>query len=212
MRPGRNPARVMKRQEKTFTMTVNVSYWRGAALAALMLAVPLQQAAAKPRVSTNFTAVTYVNGKPLATRKAVRSVRKGTNRRARLGRIGMAQSGSRRAGRAACAAAARRHGVPVRTALAVCFVESSFRCNAVGAAGELGLLQIKLATARMLGYRGSRNALKRCSTGAYWGMKHLALAIRKGGVWKHNQGIGAKRPSRMARIYAAKVSRAQRRF
>ena len=119
---------------------------------------------------------------------------------------------SRAAGVAACKNAARRWGVPIRTALAVCLIESSFRCDAVGGVGELGLLQIKYETARLLGYRGSRNALKRCDTGAFWGMKHLAMAIRKGGVWKHNQGIWAKRPSAMARVYAAKVLRASRRF
>lgn len=119
---------------------------------------------------------------------------------------------SRAAGVAACKAAARQHGVPIRTALAVCLIESSFRCDAVGGVGELGLLQIKYETARLLGYRGPRDALKRCDTGAYWGMKHLAMAIRRGGVWKHNQGIWAKRPSAMARVYAAKVLRASRRF
>ncbi len=98
------------------------------------------------------------------------------------------------------------------TALAVCRLESGFRCSAVGRAGELGLLQIKLATARGLGYRGSRRGLLGCSTGAYWGMKHLALAIRKGGVWKHNQGLGAKRPSKAARIYARKVAALRRQY
>ena len=185
-------------------------YWRSAALAALMMAMPMHQATAKSR--TNFTAESVTATSLPASRAKRTARRKPAVRRSRLGRIGKARRVSRSAGRAACAAAARRHGVPVRTALAVCFVESGFRCSAVGGAGELGLLQIKLATARAIGYRGPRSGLKRCSTGAYWGMKHLAMAIRKGGVWKHNQGIGAKRPSRMARIYAAKVSRARRRF
>jgi len=112
----------------------------------------------------------------------------------------------------ACKSAARKFGVPMSTALAVCRLESGFRCSAVGRAGELGLLQIKLATARGLGYRGSRRGLLGCSTGAYWGMKHLALAIRKGGVWKHNQGLGAKRPSKAARIYARKVAALRRHY
>ncbi len=119
---------------------------------------------------------------------------------------------SRAAGVQACKAAARKFGVPLSTALAVCRLESGFRCSAIGRAGEMGLLQIKLATARGLGYRGSRRGLLGCSTGAYWGMKHLSLAIRKGGVWKHNQGLGAKRPSRAARIYARKVASLRRRY
>jgi len=118
----------------------------------------------------------------------------------------------RRAGYNACRAAARKHGVPLSTALAVCRLESGFRCTAVGRAGELGLLQIKLATARSLGYRGSRRGLLKCSTGAYWGMKHLAMAIRRGGVWKHNAGLYAKRPNRMARIYARKVAALRRHY
>ncbi|GEM_PF-5311842 len=119
---------------------------------------------------------------------------------------------SRRAGYNACRNAARKFGVPVSTALAVCRVESGFRCSARGAAGELGLLQIKPATARSIGYRGPIRNLLRCSTGAYWGMKHLAMAIRRGGVWKHNAGLYAKRPNRMARKYARLVAATKRRY
>ena len=118
----------------------------------------------------------------------------------------------RGAGYAACRTAAQRLGVPVATALAVCRLESGFRCNAVGRAGELGLLQIKLATARALDYRGSRRGLLNCSTGAYWGMKHLAQAIRMGGVWKHNAGLYARRPNAQARKYARKVAALRRRY
>jgi len=119
---------------------------------------------------------------------------------------------SRRPGMNACRAAAARFGVPMSTALAVCRLESGFRCSAMGRAGELGLLQIKLSTARGLGYRGSRRGLLGCATGAYWGMKHLALAIRHGGVWKHNQGLGAHRPTAQARSYARKVAALRRRY
>ena len=134
-----------------------------------------------------------------------KSGKRGRNSSSRLAR-------SRVPGMSACKSAARKFGVPMSTALAVCRLESGFRCSAVGRAGELGLLQIKLATARGLGYRGSRRGLLGCSTGAYWGMKHLALAIRKGGVWKHNQGLGAKRPSKAARIYARKVAALRRHY
>ncbi len=161
------------------------------------------------KARTNFTAerpFMRKKGSVLSTspRKAKRIVRK------RRGRGRLARS--RAPGIHACKAAARRFGVPVSTALAVCRLESGFRCSAVGRAGELGLLQIKLATARALGYRGSRRGLLRCSTGAYWGMKHLALAIRKGGVWKHNQGLYARRPTRAARAYARKVAALRRQY
>ena len=137
---------------------------------------------------------------------------KARKRRAGTSRRPGSAPARRRAGYAACRAAARRFGVPVATALAVCRLESGFRCNAVGRAGELGLLQIKLATARALGYRGSRRGLLRCSTGAYWGMKHLARAIRMGGVWKHNAGLHARRPNAQARKYARKVAALRQRY
>ncbi len=142
------------------------------------------------------------------SRKTASTSRKSGVRKRKASRLAR----SRVPGMNACKSAARKFGVPMSTALAVCRLESGFRCSAVGRAGELGLLQIKLATARGLGYRGSRRALLNCSTGAYWGMKHLALAIRKGGVWKHNQGLGAKRPTKAARIYARKVAALRRHY
>jgi len=93
------------------------------------------------------------------------------------------------------AAAAQRYGVPVELALIVADVESHSNCFAVGLAGELGPLQIKPATARLLGYTGPDFALQSCGEGLEWGMKHLALALQHGGVWKHNQGLWAKQRS-----------------
>jgi hypothetical protein len=87
---------------------------------------------------------------------------------------------------------AQRYGVPVELALRVADIESGCDCYARGAHGELGPLQIKPATARMLGYEGPDFALQTCGEGLEWGMKHLALAIQLGGVWKHNQGLWAK--------------------
>ncbi len=166
------------------------------------------------RAKYNFVAGRSILGKSLAhpsasVRKSAGKTQKRTSAR-RMHRSGL--RGRRSAGYAACRSAARRFGVPISTALAVCRLESGFRCSAVGRAGELGLLQIKLRTARALGYRGSRRGLLKCSTGAYWGMKHLALAIRRGGVWKHNAGLYAKRPNAMARRYARKVAMLRRRY
>jgi Transglycosylase SLT domain len=100
---------------------------------------------------------------------------------------------------------AERYGVPKFLALKVAKVESSFTCDAQGKAGELGPLQIKPETARMIGYRGVISALRSCGAGLEWGMKHLALAIRSGGVWKHNQGLAAKVKSPAAADYERKV-------
>jgi soluble lytic murein transglycosylase-like protein len=100
---------------------------------------------------------------------------------------------------------AERYGVPKFLALKVAKFESSFTCDAEGKAGELGPLQIKPATARMIGYRGVISALRSCGAGLEWGMKHLALAIQAGGVWKHNQGLAAKVKSPAAAEYERKV-------
>lgn len=112
-----------------------------------------------------------------AKRRAAKPRRKGG---------GVALSGSR----ARFAAAARRHGVPVRLALAVIATESRGNCRAVGRRGELGPLQIKPRPARGLGYRGPASALRSCGAGLYWGMKHLAISYRKcGSAVLHNKGL-----------------------
>jgi hypothetical protein len=103
------------------------------------------------------------------------------------------------------AASAERYGVPKSLALKVAKVESSFTCDAEGRAGELGPLQIKPATARMIGYKGLISALRSCGAGLEWGMKHLAMALSAGGLWKHNQGLAAKRKSPAAAEYERKV-------
>ncbi len=191
-----------------FLSTVSIA---SALVAGLMLASAPAEADVKRtnfKARVNFTSERSFMRKKSALVKRTAIKRKVRKRRGRSSRLAR----SRAPGIHACKAAARRFGVPVSTALAVCRLESGFRCSAVGRAGELGLLQIKLATARALGYRGSRRGLLRCSTGAYWGMKHLALAIRKGGVWKHNQGLYAKRPTRAARAYARKVAALRRMY
>ncbi len=180
------------------TMTVALAV---AALGTAVILAAAPAAEASTRAKYNFTSSRGGQAGLLRLNRAATT----RPRKARMPR-----RASRRAGYAACRAAARKFGVSLSTALAVCRLESSFRCSAVGRAGELGLLQIKLATARGIGYRGSRRGLLNCSTGAYWGMKHLAMAIRRGGVWKHNAGLYAKRPNRMARAYARKVAALRR--
>jgi soluble lytic murein transglycosylase-like protein len=103
------------------------------------------------------------------------------------------------------AAAATRHGISASLALKVVKIESGFDCSAQGSAGELGPLQIKPATARLIGYQGAISALRSCGAGLEWGMKHLAMAIRAGGVWKHNQGLWAKVKSAAAAAYERKI-------
>ncbi len=106
---------------------------------------------------------------------------------------------------------ARAAGVPVKLALAVVQVESNFNPRARGQAGEVGLMQIKPATARAIGYKGSIKALYNPSTNLIWGMKYLAEARRRGGgsvcstILKYNAGHYAKRMNKISSRYCGKV-------
>jgi soluble lytic murein transglycosylase-like protein len=86
-------------------------------------------------------------------------------------------------------------GVPRGLALSVCRVETKCRYGLVGRAGERGPLQIKLQTARGLGYSGGAAGLNG-HAGAYWGMKHLQVAYQKcgnarGAARLHNAGLAS---------------------
>ncbi len=99
-------------------------------------------------------------------------------------------------------------GVPRNLALAVCRVESHCRYGVSGAGGVRGPLQIKHQTARGLGFNGSPAALNGYQ-GAYYGVKHLAVAYRKCGnalnaAKLHQAGLGA---SCGRSGYSAKVAR-----
>lgn len=108
---------------------------------------------------------------------------------------------------------AKTHGVPESLAHAVISVESNYRANARGAAGEIGLMQIKPATARMMGYSGSAKGLYNHETNIKYGMKYLAMAHQLGGgttcgtILKYNAGHAAKRMNPVSKRYCGKVQR-----
>jgi len=95
------------------------------------------------------------------------------------------------------AAEARKQGVPVALAVAVAHTESTFNCRAYNK-GAIGLMQIKLATARGIGYTGSAKGLYDCATNAHYGVKYLKAALQKAGgnhchaATLYNRGIYAK--------------------
>ena len=66
---------------------------------------------------------------------------------------------------------AQELGVPEALAHAVVQVESNYRANARGQAGEIGLMQIKPATARGIGFSGSTQALFDPETNIRYGME-----------------------------------------
>lgn len=108
---------------------------------------------------------------------------------------------------------ASEHGVPPALAHAVIRVESNYRPNVTGRAGEVGLMQIKPATARMMGYSGSAKGLYDPETNIRFGMKYLAKAQSVGDgttcgtILKYNAGHAAKRMNPISANYCAKVQR-----
>lgn len=108
---------------------------------------------------------------------------------------------------------AEAHGVPVELAEAVVHVESRFNPRARGRAGEIGLMQIKPATARLIGYRGTKDQLYDPETNLTWGMRYLAKAYELangdtcGAILRYNGGHAARKMTRHVRAYCGKVNR-----
>jgi soluble lytic murein transglycosylase-like protein len=106
---------------------------------------------------------------------------------------------------------AKQYNVPVDLAHAVIRVESNYNPNARGSAGEIGLMQIKPATARMMGYVGKKKGLFDPETNIKYGMKYLSMAHELGGgetcgtILKYNAGHAAKRMNPVSKAYCGKV-------
>ena len=105
---------------------------------------------------------------------------------------------------------AKANGIPFDIAHAVVRHESGFRPDVTGRAGEIGLMQIKFATAKGIGYRGSRQGLYDPETNIKWGMKYLGEARRLAGgsecgmLSRYNGGLGRKG---LIKSYCRKVLR-----
>ncbi len=108
---------------------------------------------------------------------------------------------------------AKANGVPVDLAHAVIQTESTYNPKARGAAGEIGLMQIKPATARMMGYTGSASGLYDPATNLKYGMKYLGTAHRLSGgstcgtILKYNAGHGARSMNPVSKAYCNKVAK-----
>jgi soluble lytic murein transglycosylase-like protein len=108
---------------------------------------------------------------------------------------------------------ASAYGIPASLAHAVITVESNYRVNARGSAGEIGLMQIKPATARGMGYSGSAKGLFNPETNIQYGMKYLAKAHELAGgdtcgtILRYNAGHGARRMNPVSAAYCSKVKR-----
>jgi hypothetical protein len=76
---------------------------------------------------------------------------------------------------------ARINGIPVELVHRVVVRESKYNPGAVGHGGALGLMQIKHATARALGYMGNASGLLDANTNLTYAVKYLAGAYRTAG-------------------------------
>ncbi|BAT58404.1 endo-type membrane-bound lytic murein transglycosylase A precursor [Variibacter gotjawalensis] len=88
-------------------------------------------------------------------------------------------------GRAALEAAIQRHAaennVPPSLVHRIIVRESRYNPRAVGRGGAMGLMQIKAATARGMGYSGSPSGLLDAETNLRYAVKYLAGAYKTAG-------------------------------
>jgi soluble lytic murein transglycosylase-like protein len=80
------------------------------------------------------------------------------------------------------------NGVPVALVHRVIVRESRYQPRLVGRGGTIGLMQIKLATARGLGYTGDAEGLRDPNTNLTYGVKYLAGAYRAANG-DHNRAV-----------------------
>ena len=73
---------------------------------------------------------------------------------------------------------AEANGVPAELVHRVIVRESRYNASLVGRGGTIGLMQIKLATARGLGYTGTAEGLRDPETNLAYAVKYLAGAYR----------------------------------
>jgi soluble lytic murein transglycosylase-like protein len=105
---------------------------------------------------------------------------------------------------------AKENAIPVGLANAVIRIESNYNAKIVHA-GNYGLMQIKLATARSLGFAGSAAALLDPDTNLRFGLRYLAGAYQQAEgdvcrtVMKYQSGHLAFRMTAANRIYCQKV-------
>jgi soluble lytic murein transglycosylase-like protein len=101
--------------------------------------------------------------------------------------------------------------LPAEIAQAVMAVESGYNSAAVGAAGEIGLMQVMPSTARMLGFSGTNAELAVPETNIRLGVTYLAAAWRLSvgdlctAVMKYRAGHGETRFSYQSVDYCLAV-------
>jgi len=83
---------------------------------------------------------------------------------------------------------AQANGVPEALVHRVIVRESRYQPHLIGRGGTIGLMQIKLATARGLGYTGTAEGLRDPNTNLTYAVKYLAGAYRAANG-DHNRAV-----------------------
>lgn len=102
-------------------------------------------------------------------------------------------------------------GLPPALVDAVMAVESRYNTAAVGLDGEVGLMQVMLPTARMLGFTGTPAELAAPAVNVHYGAQYLAGAWRRAGgdlctaTMKYRAGHGETRFSFLSVEYCMRV-------
>ena len=106
---------------------------------------------------------------------------------------------------------AEQHGMPPDIAEAVAAIESGYRPDAVGAVGEVGLMQIRPETAAMLGYKGEVSALFDPEVNVRYSVTYLAGAWRKADgdlcrtLMKYRAGHGTEYMTALSATYCGRA-------
>ena len=93
-------------------------------------------------------------------------------------------------------AEAQAAGIPPALADAVATIETGYTENAIGSSGEIGLMQVMPATARMMGFGGNSTELYAAATNIHYGVSYLARALAASGgnlcraLMKYRAGTG----------------------
>jgi Transglycosylase SLT domain len=104
-----------------------------------------------------------------------------------------------------------KNGLPPDIAEAVTAIESGFDPGAVGAIGEIGLMQVRPETAAMLGFNGDLAELARPDVNIHYGVTYLSQAWRLTGgdlcrtLMKYRAGHGEEVMSARSVIYCGRA-------
>jgi hypothetical protein len=97
--------------------------------------------------------------------------------------------------------------LPPDIAEAVVFVESRYDSSVVGGVGEIGVMQVRPETAKMLGFRGSLTELAELEINIHYGVIYLSRAWRLAGgdlcraLMKYRAGHGEEAMTPRSQIY-----------